>query len=107
MIKKIFKFINKKSIRGNEKTDITLEQLEKKQKEGAIIIDVRSPQEYKEGHIQGAISIPEYEINKEIYQTLKNKEEEIVLYCSSGFRSRKALKKLQKMGYVNVYNLII
>lgn len=85
--------------------DITMQELKNKQNNGAIIVDVRSSQEYAEGHIGGAINIPEYEINKNIEKILKNKESEIVLYCSSGIRSKNAYKKLTKMGYKNVYNL--
>ena len=91
---------------NNEKYDISLDELKKFQEEGAIIIDVRSPQEYNEGHIGGAISIPEYELKKNAESLLKNKDENIIVYCSSGTRSRKAQKILQKLGYRNVYNLI-
>ena len=88
-----------------ESYDITIQELKAKQNNGAIIIDVRSSQEYNEGHICGAINIPDYEINCNINKVLPNKEKEIVLYCSSGFRSKDAYKKLNKLDYKNVYNL--
>ena len=97
--------IRSKWYRDIEENDIGLKELKQFQKEGAIIIDVRSPQEYREGHISGAISIPEYEIKKEAQKKLKNKNETIVVYCSSGGRSKKAQKQLRKLGYQNVYNL--
>ena len=81
-----------------------MEQLKTKVKDGAILIDVRSPQEYKEGHIEGSVLIPEYELKTKV-EELPNKEDTIIIYCSSGIRSKKAQRKLQKMGYINVYNL--
>ena len=70
-----------------------------------MIVDVRSTQEFSEGHIDGAISIPEYEIRKEAENRLVDKENNIVVYCSSGGRSKKTQKLLKKLGYSHVYNL--
>ena len=105
MIKKIKEIFNRKLCRYMNNTDITIEQLKRKQKNGAVIIDVRSPQEFAEGHIEGAILIPEYDIISKMQGIINNKNEEIVLYCSSGIRSKRAKKKLKEMGYKNVYNL--
>ena len=88
-----------------DENDIGLEELKQLQKEGAVIIDVRSPQEYREGHIDGAISIPEYDIKKEAEKRIINKNKDIVVYCSSGGRSKKVQKQLKKLGYNQVYNL--
>lgn len=90
--------------RTSDKSKIDIKELEELVKEGAILIDVRSPQEYKEGHLDNAILIPEYDINKKILDRF-NINDEIILYCSTGNRSRKAKKKMEKMGYVKVYNL--
>lgn len=89
----------------NNKKDIMKEDLDSYIKEGATIIDVRSPQEYREGHVDGAICIPDYQIKKDIQKYVKNKEEIIVLYCSTGHRSQRAQQILENMGYVNVYNI--
>lgn len=105
MINKIKSMIKKKWNREIEEKDIRLEELKQLQKEGALIVDVRSPQEYREGHIDGAISIPEYDIKKEAENILMDKEQTIVVYCSSGGRSKKAQKFLKKLGYSHVYNL--
>ena len=105
MLKKIKNLIKKKNNRGMEQPDITMEELKKLEKKGAILIDVRSPQEYKEGHLNGAISLPEYEIKENVETILKNKKEIIIVYCSSGSRSKKAQKELIEMGYETVYNL--
>ena len=85
--------------------EIDEENLEEFIKTGVTIIDVRSKQEYDEGHIDGAILIPEYEIKERIEEIVKNKEEKILVYCSSGTRSKIAQKELIKKGYKNVYNL--
>lgn len=85
--------------------EIDEENLEEFIKTGVTIIDVRSKQEYDEGHIDGAILIPEYEIKERIEEIVKNKEEKILVYCSSGTRSKIAQEKLIKKGYKNVYNL--
>ena len=105
MFEKITTRINRKFLRHMASYDINLSELKKKQLQGAVIIDVRNHKEYKEGHIEGSINIPEYEINNNFVNIIKNKNIEIVLYCSSGYRSIKAYKKLKKMGYNKIYNL--
>ena len=70
-----------------------------------ILLDVRSKQEFNEGHLNGAINIPLYELNTCCNCKLKNKEEIIIVYCQSGIRSKKAIKVLYKNGYTNLYNL--
>ena len=72
---------------------------------GALLIDVRSSQEYDEGHINGAINIPSYNIKNEIEKNIKNKNQPIILYCATGARSKTAKTELEKLGYENVYNL--
>jgi len=70
-----------------------------------IFLDVRSPLEYKEGHIDGAISIPLYELECKINKILPDKNKGIILYCMTGSRSKLAYEKLKKIGYENIYNL--
>ena len=89
----------------NRYEQINLFELKKKKLEGAVIIDVRSEQEYSEGHIEGAINMPDYKINNSIENILVDKEKEIVVYCQMGSRSKKVYKKLISMNYKNVYNL--
>ncbi len=86
-------------------SDINIEQMETLIKQGAIVIDVRSPQEFAEGHIPGAICIPEYNIQREIRNKVPNINSLIIVYCDSGVRSKNAQKRLQKIGYKQVYNL--
>ena len=73
--------------------------------EKAILIDVRSNQEYEEGHLNGAINIPLYQLERKIKNIEKNKQAIILLYCLTGFRSSEGQKILENLGYNNVYSL--
>ena len=100
-MKTIFKHL----FRQMDVYDIDLETLYKMKAQGAKIVDVRSSREYAEGHISGSINIPDYEINKKFYNIFTNYNQLIVLYCSTGRRSKNVCKKLLKRGYKNIYNL--
>ena len=69
---------------------------------GYIIIDARTQEEYDEGHIPGAILIPEYEIADRAENELHDKNQLILVYCRSGRRSKIAAEELVKLGYTNV-----
>ena len=69
---------------------------------GYIIIDARTQEEYDEGHIPGAILIPEYEIADRVENELPDKDQLILVYCRSGRRSKIAAEELVKLGYTNV-----
>lgn len=105
LLNKLKCFFMKAHYRTIEDDDIDMEKLNNLTDRGAILIDVRSKQEYDEGHLENAISIPEYEIKFKAKEILKNKEQNIIVYCSSGIRSKNAQKKLYNMGYYNVFNL--
>ena len=70
--------------------------------DGYIILDVRTPEEYAERHIEGAILIPDYEIGEKAESILTDKEQLILVYCRSGRRSKIAAQELVKLGYTNV-----
>ena len=70
--------------------------------EKPIVVDVRSLEEYNEGHIPNAISVPLETIENEAETKLKNKDDLILVYCRSGRRSREAALKLIEKGYTNV-----
>ena len=72
--------------------------------DGALLVDVRTPAEYRSGHIEGAVNIPLQEIDGRL-DDFGSKEEPIVLYCRSGARSGKARSILQGAGYTKVHNL--
>lgn len=71
----------------------------------AVLLDVRSPQEYREGHLQNAINIPLYDVKQKIERQVPNKEETIIIYCQTGNRSKTAADICRKKGYENIYNI--
>ena len=67
-----------------------------------IILDVRTEEEFSEGHIAGAILIPDYEITEKAESVLTDKDQQILVYCRSGRRSKNAASQLVELGYSNV-----
>lgn len=67
-----------------------------------IVLDVRTPEEYAEAHIPGAINVPNEEIGEEPIAQLPDKDQIILVYCRSGNRSKEAAQKLADQGYTNV-----
>ena len=96
---------------NREDNDIYLEEVNEiiRTNPNSILLDVRSPQEYKEGHLIGSTNIPIYELESKIINDnnnkLQKKENIIIVYCQTGTRSKKAIKILQKYGFNNLYHL--
>lgn len=67
-----------------------------------IILDVRTPEEFSEKHIPGAINIPNETIGTEEVPELPDKDQLILIYCRSGNRSKQASEKLVRLGYTNI-----
>ena len=67
-----------------------------------VIIDARTDAEFAQGHIEGAIMIPEYEIEARAEKEIPDKDKLILVYCRSGRRSKIAADALVKLGYTNV-----
>ena len=72
--------------------------------ENAVLLDVRTPQEYSEGHIPGSKNVPLQTLDK-VRSVVENKDTELFVYCYSGARSRQAASALGQMGYTNVRNI--
>jgi rhodanese-related sulfurtransferase len=72
---------------------------------GYVIVDVRTPAEYKEAHIPGAINIPLDTIGDNRISQLQKRDQMIMVYCRTGVRSRQASEKLMNKGYTNVVNI--
>ena len=70
----------------------------------AVLLDVRTPQEYREGRIPGSKNVPLQAIDKAA-SVIKNEDIPLFVYCYSGARSRQAAGLLQRMGYRNVNNI--
>lgn len=98
------------TVPGNETAPAAYRQITQEQAkemmardDGHIIVDVRRQDEYDDGHIPGAVLIPNEEIGTERPAKLSDPEQIILVYCRSGRRSKEASQKLADMGYVNVY----
>ena len=70
--------------------------------EGYIILDVRTQEEYDQGHVPGAILIPNTEIKVRAVEELTDKDQLILVYCRSGRRSKLAAEILVELGYPNI-----
>ena len=77
---------------------------EYKKTAGAVLLDVRTPQEYQEGHIPESKNVPLQQLNN-VVSVVKNTEIPLFVYCYSGARSRQATGMLQRMGYSKVNKL--
>lgn len=96
---------NKKEEKIADITNISCEEKDKLLEEDAILIDVRSKEEYNVYHLDNSINIDHEEIEKKISDYVKDKNVKIIVYCQSGGRSKIAAETLVKMGYVNVYDM--
>jgi len=88
-------------LRGGADANIDIATLVK---DGALIIDTRSAEEFSGGHIDGAINIPYDIIGNVIDKHTTDKSKSIIVYCHSGTRSGMAKKTLEHAGYTNVVN---
>ena len=70
-----------------------------------LILDVRTAEEYRSGHIPDAVNIPNETIGSSAIPNLPNKDQRIFVYCRSGNRSKQAAGKLAKLGYTNVFEI--
>lgn len=71
---------------------------------GAVLLDVRMPQEYEYRHIPGSTLLPLQELDR-VEEVIPGKDTPVFVYCHSGSRSAQAVSKLQRMGYTAVKNL--
>lgn len=86
-----------------DKTDFTQEEAtEIYERTNALLIDVRTPEEYRENHIEGAVNIPVYEIDN-IKNEIIDPNKVILVYCKTGKRSKIVKQILIQNGYKNVY----
>jgi rhodanese-related sulfurtransferase len=69
------------------------------------LLDVRTPEEYNEGHIHGAVLLPDNEIKQKAGTILSDKTAVIFIYCRSGRRSAGTAQMLSTMGYTKIYDM--
>ncbi|HTB98273.1 MAG TPA: rhodanese-like domain-containing protein [Terracidiphilus sp.] len=72
---------------------------------GAMIIDVRTPEEYRAKHLSQSFNMPVDEVESLLPNKVRDKERIILVHCQSGLRSRKAKEQLTRIGYKNVYDM--
>jgi rhodanese-related sulfurtransferase len=98
---------SKKETELKEQTYIEITQSEAKEMmdsgEELIILDVRTEEEFMEGHIVDAVLLPVGEIPDRAEEVLVDKDKKILVYCHSGRRSKVASYELAELGYTNVY----
>ncbi len=74
-------------------------------KQGAFLLDVRTPGEFSGGHIDGATNIPVQELEAQLSTLAAKKDQDIVVYCRSGHRSAQAAGILKQAGFTRVHDL--
>ena len=84
---------------------ITGEAAHERVKLGAFLLDVRSPGEFAEGHLAGAVNVPVNELEATMASLPADRRREIVVYCRSGMRSARARTLLLKAGFTKVEDL--
>lgn len=84
--------------------DINAGVAEYKTIDGAVLLDVRTAEEYRDGHIDGSVNLPLDRISF-IGDTVKDKSTPLYVYCYSGSRSGQAVSYLKQMGYENAANI--
>ena len=95
---------DKENDQGAVYVNITAEEAKQimDSEEGYIILDVRTQEEYDQGHIPGAIVISHEEIAEKAEKMLTDKDQLILVYCRSGRRSKIAAEALGELGYTNI-----
>jgi rhodanese-related sulfurtransferase len=95
---------DKENTREVEYVNITAEEAKRimDSEEGYIILDVRTQEEYDQGHIPGATQISHEEIEEKAEEVLTDKDQLILVYCRSGRRSKLAAEALLELGYTNI-----
>ena len=71
----------------------------------AVLLDVRTPEEHKNGYLEGAVLLPLAELESKISSKVPGKNTPIYIYCRSGRRAGTAVEKLKTMGYTDLHNL--
>jgi phage shock protein E len=71
---------------------------------GALLVDVRSKEEFSEGHVDGAINIPWDQTDALLFAIGNDKQRQVVFYCRSGNRAGKARTEMESRGYTQIFN---
>jgi len=88
-----------------EITEVDTATTEKLRGDGAVVVDVREPDEFEQGAIPGAVFIPRGQLESNIENLVPDKSATVVIHCASGVRSAFATKTLTELGYANVASM--
>lgn len=96
------------TLSGGTEIDISVPVISNEQSEdllaaGAVLVDVRTPEEYTAGHEEGAINLPYMDIHGMATDCLRDKEQPVIVYCTTGKRCSQAGQSLKYLGYQKVY----
>jgi sulfur-carrier protein adenylyltransferase/sulfurtransferase len=85
--------------------EVSVEDARAQAEKGAVLVDVREPDEWSNGHIPGAIYIPRGFLELRIEEKVPDKSKDVIVYCAGGTRSAFGAKSLQELGYKNVTSM--
>lgn len=91
-------------LKGRSAPDINKAAAEALEKRGAVLLDVRTHEEYRAGHIGGSVNLPLDKL-EHVRGIIKEKSAPVYVYCQSGARSARACAGLKSMGYENAINI--
>jgi phage shock protein E len=74
-------------------------------KNGALLLDVRTPEEFGSGHVEGALNVPVQVLAEQLSTLPAKKDQDVVVYCRSGARSARAASILKDAGFTKVHDL--
>jgi rhodanese-related sulfurtransferase len=89
--------------KGVIRQDALLEQLQNG--DSPIILDVRTPREYQQGHVPGAVNLPYQQIGRRMAELEQIRDRQVVVYCEVGPRARVAQSMLEQAGFTDVQHL--
>jgi phage shock protein E len=84
---------------------VSVEVAREQLRSGAMVIDVRTPEEFRREHLPQAVNLPLGDLVEGVSRQVKDKSQPLLLHCLSGGRSGLAKRQLKKLGYTNVFNL--
>ena len=75
------------------------------QQRGGLLIDVRSPADFRSGHLPRAVNLQLNELDASVPQLAQNKDQIVLVHCKTGLRSELAAQRLKRQGYARAFNL--
>jgi molybdopterin/thiamine biosynthesis adenylyltransferase/rhodanese-related sulfurtransferase len=86
--------------------EVSVEDARRRAEKGAVLVDVREADEWSQGNVPGSVFIPRGYLELRVEEKVKDKAQDVILYCAGGTRSALAAKSLAALGYTNVSSMI-